>query len=76
MSVYSIRGKGWRYDFTLNGERYTQAWFKTKRKAKMAESDRRKQVMEQRSQPKTPTDMGFLELVNLIFSPKIGPHVE
>ena len=28
MSVYSVKGKGWRYDFTLKGIRYTEAWFK------------------------------------------------
>ncbi len=25
MSVYSVKGKGWRYDFTLKGHRYTEA---------------------------------------------------
>ena len=34
MSVYSKKGKGWRYDFMLNGQRYTEAWFKTKKAAK------------------------------------------
>jgi len=46
----------------LNGVRYTQAWFKTKREAKQAEADKRKEVKEPKTQ--TPTDMGFLELVN------------
>ena len=64
MSVYSKKDKGWRYDFTLNGERYTRAWHKTKTEAKMAEAERRKEVIEQRSQPEIPTDMGFWELVN------------
>ena len=62
MSVYSIKGKGWRYDFTLNGRRHTATWFKTKREAKQAEADRRKEVLQ--PPPKVPTDMGFLELVN------------
>jgi len=30
MSVYLIKGKGWRYDFTLDKQRYTEACFKTK----------------------------------------------
>ena len=30
MSVYFLKGKGWRYDFTLKGIRYTNAWFETK----------------------------------------------
>ena len=41
MSVYSIKGKGWRYDFVLAGQRYTEAWFTTKRKAQAAEADKR-----------------------------------
>ncbi len=64
MSVYSIKSKGWRYDFTLKGERYTQAWYKTKTKAKQAEAEKRKEVMEPQKGTQTPTDMGFLELVN------------
>ena len=64
MSVYSIKGKGWRYDFTLKGERYTQAWFKTKTEAKQAEADRRKEVLEPPRETQIPIDMGFLELVN------------
>jgi len=44
MSVYSVKGKGWRYDFTLKGTRYSGAWFKTKRKAKEAEEEKRKEL--------------------------------
>ncbi len=62
MSTYFIKGKGWRYDFMLNGVRYTQAWFKTKREAKQAETDTRKEVLE--PPLAAPTDMGFLDLVN------------
>jgi len=64
MSVYSKKGKGWRYDFTLNGQRHTQAWFKTKTKAKQAEADRRKEVLEPKMETQAPTDMEFSELVN------------
>ena len=64
MSVYSIKGKGWRYDFTLKGERYTKAWFKTKTEARQAEANRRKEVLEPQKETQTPIDMGFLELVN------------
>jgi len=64
MSCYLIKGKGkgWRYDFTLNGERYTETWFKTKKEARKAEAEKRKEL----SKPveKTPTDMAFLDLVN------------
>jgi integrase len=62
MSIYLVKGKGWRYDFTLNGSRHTNAWFKTKTEAKEAEA-KRKEELKKPPQP-TPTDMGFLELVN------------
>ena len=64
MSVYSIKGKGWRYDFTLNGVRHTQTWYKTKTKARQAESEKRKEILEPQKETQTPIDMGFLELVN------------
>ena len=52
MSVYSVKDKGWRYGFTLKGQRYTEAWFPTKREAKEAEADKRKEVKN----PKPPVD--------------------
>ena len=67
MSLYSIKGKGWRYDFTLKGERYTEAWFPTKREAMAAEAKRREEVLNPKLKPKpveTPTDMAFLDLMN------------
>ena len=63
MSTYFIKGKGWRYDFMLNGVRYTQAGFKTKTKAKRADANKRKEVLE--PPLAATTDMDFLELVNL-----------
>ncbi len=66
MSVYSVKGKGWRYDFTLKGQRYTEAWFKTKTEAKQAEAEKRKEVENPKPVQETgPTDMAFLDLVNL-----------
>ena len=38
MSSYFKKGKGWRYDFTLKGIRYTETWFKTKKEAQRAEA--------------------------------------
>jgi len=64
MSVYFKKGKGWRYDFTRKGERYTQAWFPTKTEAKQAEAEKRKELQTAQS-TKTQTDMGFEALVNL-----------
>lgn len=37
MSSYFVKGKGWN-DFTLNGKRHSQTWFKTKTEAKQAEA--------------------------------------
>ena len=68
--VRMVKGKGWRYDFTLNGQRLTAAWFKTKKEAAAAEA-KRKEEMENpevmfpvENTTPTPTDMAFLELVN------------
>ncbi len=63
MSIYFVRGKGWRYDFTQKGERYTAAWFTTKKEARTAET-RRKEETQEKKTLKTPTDIGFLDLVN------------
>jgi len=64
MSVYLVKGKGWRYDFTLKGTRHTEAWFKTKAHAKQAEAKRKEVIKNPEPLTETPTDMAFLELVN------------
>ena len=65
MSVYLIKKKGWRYDFTLKGLRHTKGFYKTKTEARQAEADKRKEVLEPpRQEQEIPTDMGFLNLVN------------
>ena len=51
MSVYFVKGKGWRYDFTLKGTRYTEAWFETKRAAKQAEAEKRKEIKNPTPKP-------------------------
>ena len=71
MSVYSVKGKGWRYDFTLKGARHTEAWFKTKAKAKRAEAQKREELANPNQtvladqEGATSTGMAFLELVNM-----------
>ena len=64
MRVYFTKARGWRYDFTLNRTRYTGAWFRTKTEAKDAESKRREEVRNPETKERTPTGMGFFELVN------------
>ena len=64
MSVYFTKGRGWRFDFTLKGARYTSTWFRTKSEAKQAESRRREEIQKPKPEKEIPTDMGFLELVN------------
>lgn len=71
MSVYLVKGKGWRVDFQLNGERHTDAWFKTKAEARRAEVEYRKELVRGELPPRldrqaqTQTDTTFMELVNL-----------
>ena len=64
MSVYFKKGKGWRYDFTLKGTRYTMAWFKTKREAQMAEAKRKEVRSTQSPEMEIRTDIIFTELIN------------
>jgi integrase len=64
MSVYSVKDKGWRYDFTLKGTRYTESGFQTKKEAKAAEAKRREELAKPKEETVTPTDMAFLDLVN------------
>ncbi len=67
MSLYFVKGKGWRYDFTLSGKRYTKSWFKTKREAKQAEAKRKEEIQNLKHAMITdpiPTDMTFLDLIN------------
>ena len=44
MSVYSMKKKGWRYDFTLTGVRHTEAGFRTKQEARLAEAKKRDEL--------------------------------
>ena len=80
MSVYSVKGKGWRYDFILNGTRHTRGWFKLKREAVKAATLKKEKLknptpvieVPETSTPKQisqieatiPIDMDFLELIN------------
>jgi site-specific recombinase XerD len=70
MSVYFKKGKGWRYDFTQNRQRYTEAWFSTKRQAKEAEAKKRAELknppveVETSETKEIPIDIGFRELIN------------
>lgn len=67
MSVYFIKKKGWRYDFTRKGIRYTESGFKTKKEARQAEAKEREVLDKPKTQKDTQTiqtDMAFLELVN------------
>ncbi len=63
MSIYFVKGRGWRYDFTQNGERHTAAWFKTKTAAREAEHEKKEEIQEDKT-VKAPTDIRFLDLVN------------
>ncbi|MEW6427344.1 MAG: hypothetical protein AB1568_04845 [Thermodesulfobacteriota bacterium] len=62
MSSYFVKGKGWRYDFTLKGKRYTNAWYRTKKEAKQAEAKHREDL-ERPLPAEGPTDTDFFTLV-------------
>ena len=64
MSVYSVKTKGWRFDFTQNGTRHTAAWFKTKSLAKKAEAKRKEEINNPKTETAIQTDTAFLSLVN------------
>jgi integrase len=65
MSVYLVKGKGWRYDFNLEGTRHTKGWFKRKRDAQKAATERREELKKPESDQEMPIDIAFLDLVNL-----------
>lgn len=64
MGAYFTKGKGWRYDFMLKGQRITGCWFQTKGEARQAEAARKEEILHPPAIPQIPTGMGFLELVN------------
>jgi integrase len=65
MSCYLVKGKGWRFDFTLKGERYASKWYDTEAKARRAEGRRKEEILNpEPPETVTPTAMDFLELVN------------
>jgi hypothetical protein len=72
MSVYSVKNKGWRYDFTLKGERHTEAWFKTKKEAQAAEVRRREKLRSNNPISEIPTDTTLLDLGGC---PRIGEQL-
>jgi integrase len=64
MNICLKKGKGWRFDFTLQGKRHTSRLFKTKAEARQAEAKKREELKNPPPVVETPTDMAFLELVN------------
>lgn len=65
MSIYSVKGKGWRYDFTHKGIRYTETWFKTKTAARKAEAKKLEELTNPVPKPEIPIDTDFLTLINM-----------
>ena len=76
MSIYFVKGKGWRYHFEVNRKRYAKGFYPTQREAKLAEARRKEAIQkglpdpekeeqkQQLTQTTTQTDMEFLDLVN------------
>jgi integrase len=68
MSVYSVKGKGYRYDFTLKGIRHSGAWYPKRQDAKQAEAKRREELLNPKQDSTaeaTPTGIVFLDLLNM-----------
>jgi integrase len=65
MSIFSEKGRGWKFDFILNGQRHTSKYFRTKTAAKEAEAKKREELLNPAKEEVTPIAMGFSELVNL-----------
>jgi integrase len=64
MSVFSEKGRGWKYDFQFNKRRYQSSYYRTKTEAREAEAEKRRDLKNPVPIPETPTDMAFLTLVN------------
>ncbi|MGA1826284.1 MAG: tyrosine-type recombinase/integrase [bacterium] len=65
MSIYFRKGRGWKFDFTLQNKRYTSTYYKTKSEAKKAEAQRKEKIENPKQEIiQTQTDMDFLVLVN------------
>lgn len=59
MGIYLVKSKGWRYDFTSKGIRYTETWFKTKKEAQRAESQKREELLNPPQIQKIQTETSF-----------------
>ena len=60
MGVYFVEGKGYRFDFTVNGRRHTSGYFKKKGDAKKAEANKRLEIA---NPPQETRDIPFYELM-------------
>ena len=65
MSVYLTKNGKYRFGFISKGRRYSKSGFKTKKEARKAEAKLREELEKPTAVAETPTDMAFLELINL-----------
>ncbi len=65
MSIFLTKSGKWRFNFNMNGQRYSKAGFKTKKEARKAEAILREELENPPKIVETPIDMDFLDLVNL-----------
>jgi integrase len=72
MSVYLVKGKGWRYDFTLRGKRFTSNWFRTKAEARAAEVHKREELRQAAADPQ-PQQLEPQPAANLPPPPDLTP---
>ena len=65
MSVYLTRSGKYRFGFIHKGWRHSKSGYNTKKEAKAAEAKLREELEKPTAAKEIPTDMAFLELVNL-----------
>jgi len=63
MSIYEVKGSGWRYDFTYQKKRYTSTFLRTKREAMQAEAKRKEELKNPKPIMNDSKDMEFYKLV-------------
>lgn len=62
MTIYFVKKRGWKYDFSIDGQRYTSKYFQKKMEAKRAEAQRKEEIKNPSLEP---TDMEFFDLASL-----------
>jgi len=63
MTCWYIKGKGWRYQFMLEGTKYNGQWFSTKGESRTAREEHRKRLKAEKKKSESPPSWDFDSLV-------------